>query len=133
MVLLVVSLPLSHVPTRLITLVMGSVAFCCLGVAATALVHNEDAAPAVPNAIVLPLMFVSGVFLPLSELPRGLQIVGEIFPVEPLVSALVSVFDPRVGAGAFSPVNLLVLTAWAAVGLAVATRTFRSVPQRDRE
>lgn len=88
-----------------VVLVVGSAALCCLGVAATGLIRNEDAAPAITNALVLPLFFVSGVFLPASQLPGGLRMVGELFPVEPLV----------------------------VVGLLVASRTFRSVPQRDRE
>ncbi len=128
-----VSLPLAHVPLLLAALLLGSIALCCLGVAATALVRNEDAAPAITNAIVLPLFFVSGVFIPSSQLPDGLRIVGEAFPVEPLVAALVDAFDP--GSVALGPTlrHLGVLAAWGAVGLVVASRTFRTVPERDRE
>ena len=128
-----VSLPLAHLPLLGTGLVLGSASLCCLGVAATALVRNEDAAPATTNAIVLPLFFVSGVFIPSDQLPDGLRVLGEVFPVEPFVAVLVDAFDP--GPVPLGPTlgHLAVVAAWGAVGLVVAGRTFRTVPQRDRE
>ena len=128
-----VSLPLAHLPALLASLVLGAAALCCLGVAVTGLIRNEDAAPAITNAVVLPLFFVSGVFLPRDQLPDALRAVGELFPVEPLVSALGSVFDPSAPQGGFAPRDLLVVAAWGVVGFAAARRWFSTVPHRDRE
>jgi ABC-2 type transport system permease protein len=66
-----VSLPDQTIPALLVTLAVGAFAFSCLGFALTTIISNEDAAPAVTNAIVLPLYFISGVFVPDSEDPGG--------------------------------------------------------------
>ncbi len=51
----------------LVTVVVGAMAFSALGLATTALVPNADAAPAIVNAIILPLLFLSGIFIPLGD------------------------------------------------------------------
>ena len=65
------TLPTSTLPSFALTLVVGAAAFCALGVAVTAVIPNADAAPAVVNASILPLLFISNVFIPLRE-PAGL-------------------------------------------------------------
>src|SRR5690606_3354416 len=52
------------VPWLVVTLVAGSACFCALGLAITGFVPNADAAPAVINASILPLLFISNVFIP---------------------------------------------------------------------
>jgi ABC-2 type transport system permease protein len=60
----------AHVPGRTalalaVTVVIGAVSFCCLGYALTSLIRNEDAALPTTQALLLPLYFISGVFLDL--------------------------------------------------------------------
>src|SRR5215207_7391363 len=59
-----VSLPDQTIPAVLVTLAVGAAAFSCLGFALTTIIPSEDAAPAVTNALLLPLYFISGVFIP---------------------------------------------------------------------
>lgn len=124
-----VTLPTATLPGLLVTLAVGAASFCALGIAYTALVPSEDAGPAMTNAIVLPLYFISGVFVPTSELPEGLRTFAGLFPVKPFVDALTTAFDPRtVGAG-FAGGDLAVLAAWGLVGLVLAVRFFRWTPR----
>ena len=76
----------------------------------------------------LPLYFVSGVFVPGVSLPSWLRQVAELFPVQHLADGLHHAYDPvATGAGiVWSDIGVFAL--WAAVGLAVALRRFSWMP-----
>ena len=59
-----VDVPSSTLPAFLLSLVVGAAAFAALGLATTAFIPNSEAAPAVVNAIILPLLFISDVLHP---------------------------------------------------------------------
>ncbi len=124
-----VAIPTRTLPGLLLTVVVGTAACCCLGFALTAIIPSENAAPAVTNAVALPLYFFSGVFVPDGVLPRGMQIVGDLFPVKHLFQALLSAFDPLTKGPGIEGVHLLVLAGWGLAGLLVASRTFRWSPR----
>ena len=42
---------------------------------------SANAAPAVTNLIYLPMSFISGIFIPLSQLPSGIQTAGKLLPL----------------------------------------------------
>jgi len=65
-----VTLPSETLPGLLVTLLVGAGSFCALGIAYTRLIPSDDAAPAMTNAVVLPLYFISGVFVPVSQASR---------------------------------------------------------------
>jgi ABC-2 type transport system permease protein len=75
-----VKLPTSTLPGVIATAVVGAVSFCCLAYALTTFVKSEDAAQPMVQAIMLPLYFISGVFIPNVNLPRWLRDVAEFFP-----------------------------------------------------
>jgi ABC-2 type transport system permease protein len=126
-----VRIPTETMPGLLLTLFAGAGAFCALGIAYTRLISSEDAAPAMTNAVVLPLYFISGVFVPVSELPDGLRQVADVLPVKPFVDALIEAFDPRTtGLGIDGP-DLLVLAAWGIAGLLLAMRFFVWTPRQE--
>ena len=65
-----------------VILVVGAASFAALGLAVTAVIPNADASPAVVNASILPLLFLSGIFIPLGDnSPAWIRWVGRIFPV----------------------------------------------------
>jgi len=126
-----VSLPASKLPGLVVTLFVGAAAFCALGIAYTRLISTEDAAPAMTNAVVLPLYFISGVFVPVSELPDGLRTVAGVLPVKPFVDALTECFDPRTTGLGFDGPALLVVAAWGLAGLVLAVRFFVWTPRHQ--
>jgi ABC-2 type transport system permease protein len=126
-----VTLPTTTLPALLATLFLGAFAFCALGIAYTGLIPSEDAAPAMTNAVVLPLYFISGVFVPTSQLPDGLLSVASLLPVKPFVDALTAAFDPRTTGLGFQGVDLLVLAGWGVAGLALAVRFFVWTPRQQ--
>jgi ABC-2 type transport system permease protein len=124
-----VALPASTLPGALLVLVVGAGSFCALGFALSGVIPSENAAPAMTNAIVLPLLFISGVFIPDSEMPAFMRRIAEAFPVKHLYEALLTAFDLTTTGAGIEWTHLMVLGAWGVAGLALALRTFRWAPR----
>jgi ABC-2 type transport system permease protein len=125
-----VSLPDETIPAILVTLAVGAFAFCCIGFALAAAIPSEDAAPAVTNAVVLPLYFISGIFIPDSEIPSGVLSVADAFPIRHFFEAFFTAWDPNTTGAGFELGDLAIVAAWGAVGLIIALRFFRWEPRR---
>jgi ABC-2 type transport system permease protein len=126
-----VAVPTATLPGALLALVVGAGAFCALGLALTAVIPSEGAAPAITNAIILPLYFISGVFLPDEVLPVAVRQVADIFPVKHLFQSLLTAFDPNVRGPGVAAGDIAIVAAWGVAGLLVAARTFRWTPRGD--
>jgi ABC-2 type transport system permease protein len=122
------TLPTQTLPAFALTVVVGAATFCALGVALTAVIPNADAAPAIVNASILPLLFVSNVFIPLHNPPPWLDLIGKVFPVRHFADALIGSFFQLSGSG-FQGNDLLVIGAWGVAGLIVASRFFDWEPR----
>jgi ABC-2 type transport system permease protein len=122
-----VSLPLAQLPALLLTLAIGAASFCALGLAVSGLIPNAASAPAIVNATILPLYFVSDVFVHI-ERGSSLATVGGFFPIRPLAEALQSVYSPALYPP-LDPMNLLWVAAWGVFGVVVALRTFTWEPR----
>ena len=124
-----VEVPWERLPAVLVTLAVGAASFCCLGVALTAAIPSEDAAAPIANVAVLPLYFLSGVFIPETEIPDGVLAFADLFPIRHFFEAFFSAFDPTtVGAG-FDWGSLGIVAAWGALGFVLALRYFRWTPR----
>lgn len=118
----------AKVPAAAVTFVVGVAAFAALGMAVAGLVPSASSASAVANATILPLAFVSNVFIPLEDPPAWLATIGDIFPLKPFASSFQDAFNPLVDAPAFDWGALAVVAAWGIAGLVVALTTFRWEP-----
>lgn len=124
-----VPVPWEHLPALIATLLVGAASFCCLGLALSAAIPTREAASAITNLISLPLYFLSGVFIPESEIPDGVLTVAGFLPVRPFFQAFLAPWDPlTVGAG-FEWGHLAVVAAWGVAGLLLAVRFFRWSPR----
>lgn len=112
-----------------VSVLLGSACFASLGFALASVVRQDDAAQPVVQGILVPLCFISGVFLPVSELPGWLADAGRYLPFHALSDALITAYNPHtVGAG-FNLVDLGLLAAWGVAGMAVATWRFSWLPR----
>lgn len=110
----------------LVALVVGAGSFAALGFAMTSLVPNSDAAPAVVNASILPLLFLSGVFIPLGKnAPSWIHWIARIFPVSHFTAGMEAGF---LGTH-FSWSDVLIVAAWGVAGLLLAVRRFTWEPR----
>jgi ABC-2 type transport system permease protein len=113
----------------LITVTVGAMAFSALGLATTGIVPNADAAPPIVNAIILPLLFLSGIFIPLQESsPQWMKTVGDLFPVKHFAEATMGSFYGAPLPFQWSDVG--VVAAWGVAGLLFATRYFSWEPRK---
>ena len=123
------TIPGRTAPAFVLDVVAGAVVFCCLGFAVASLIRDVDAAQPVVQAIVLPLCFISGVFIATSVLPGWLAGIGKVFPVQPLVAALLAAYNPHTTGSGMRWGDLAVLAIWGAAGLLVAIRRFHWLPR----
>jgi ABC-2 type transport system permease protein len=123
-----VAFPWDRLPQIVLTLLVGAAAFCCLGIALTAAIPSQDAAAPIVNALLLPLYFLSGVFIPDDQLPSGVIHFADAFPIRHFFEAFFAVYDPGSGGGV-EWANLAVVAAWGVVGLLLAIRYFRWTPR----
>jgi ABC-2 type transport system permease protein len=123
------SIPGRTAPAFALDVIVGAVAFCCLGFGMASLIRNVDAVQPVIWFTVLPLCFISGVFIASSELPAWLADIGKVFPVQPLAAALLAAYNPHTAGSGMRWGDLAVLAAWGLVGLIFALRRFSWLPR----
>lgn len=123
-----VHFPWGRIPEILLILAIGAASFSCLGIALTAAIPSQDAAAPIVNALLLPLYFLSGIFIPDDELPGGVIDFANHFPVRPFFEAFFAAYIPAGGSGVEWG-NLAVVAAWGLAGLVLAIRFFRWTPR----
>lgn len=126
-------IPIRTLPAFIVTVIVGAACFSALGLAITSIIPNADAAPAVVNAAILPLQFLSGVFIPLQNDHAWYVQVAKLFPVyhftQPmLASYFLPILDPTTNG--FRGWDLLILAAWGLAGAVIAARYFSWEPRR---
>jgi ABC-2 type transport system permease protein len=123
-----VPIPWGRAPDLFVVLAVGSAAFCCLGLALTAVIPSQDAAAPIVNALLLPLYFLSGIFIPDDELPSGVIDFANHFPIRPFFQAFFDAYVPGSGP-ALAWDHLAVVAIWGVAGLLLAIRFFRWTPR----
>ncbi|MFE7750608.1 ABC transporter permease [Streptomyces sp. NPDC057428] len=110
---------------------LGITGCALLGIAISSLPRSGRSASSVVVLPFLVLQFVSGVYIPVNELPGWLVTVGSLFPLKWMCQGFRSVFLPDSAvvieqAGAWElGRTALVLGAWCAGGLVLCLLTFR--------
>ena len=111
----------------IVALLVGSAAFCALGLAATTVIPNSDAAAPIVNAIILPLEFLSGIFIVFTDTtPAWILWVARVFPIRHFVLSMQAGFLGT----AFSWTDVLVVAAWGVAGMLLAVRFFTWEPRQ---
>lgn len=110
------------------TVAVATLSFACIGYAVAGLIGSLDAAQPIVQATVMPLYFISGVWIPVATLSSTLRSIASVFPVEHLAAALhLASVHGSLGA-ALAPKDLLVLAIWGLAAAAVAARRFSWLP-----
>lgn len=103
---------------------LGAMTFLALGYVLASFARTEDSANGMTSVVQFPMMFLSGTFFPLEQMPDFLRTIARIIPLTYLSDALRQVM---VGGAAFAPLWMcaVVLVAWLVVCFGIASRTFR--------
>ena len=121
--------PSRTLPAFITTVVLGSAAFSALGLAMTAAVPNADAAPAVVNFSILPLLFLSDIFIPIQDPNAWYVKVAKLFPVYHFSQAMKNAYFSPSGSG-WRPEDLLVIGLWGVAGVVLAVLFFSWEPRQ---
>jgi ABC-2 type transport system permease protein len=124
-----VEVPSETMPAFLVTIAVGAASFSALGLALTAAIPNADASPAIVNASILPLLFLSGIFIPIQDPNAWYVGVAKAFPVYHFAQAMNSAYFSASGSG-FEAGHLLILGAWGLAGVILAVLFFSWEPRR---
>jgi len=126
-----VGVPTKTMPAFIVTITLSAATFCALGLAVSSFVPNAQAASAIANATVLPILFISDIFVPLGEdPPTWIDILGNIFPVKHLAEACITAFNPYETGYGFEWWDLAVIAVWGVFGAVVSLRYFTWEPRR---
>ena len=110
------------------TALIGTFAFACIGYAVSGLIGSQDAAQPIVQMTMLPLWFISGVFIPIANLSRGLKDVADVFPVQHLANSLHLASVHSSFATSISGTDIIVLAVWAAGAAGFAAWRFSWLP-----
>jgi len=136
MVLYSVLLQPEKLPAAILSLIVGILCFAALGMAVAALCRTAEAAQAVANATILPVAFISDVFVrPEGRIPPWIDRIADLFPLKHLSLAFADGFRPLLSGNGFAFAgdettyavgqHLLVMGLWGLGGAIVAFTFFR--------
>jgi ABC-2 type transport system permease protein len=123
------TVPSHTFPGVAVAAILGALMFCTVGYAVATFIGSADAAQPIVQITLLPLYFISGVFVPQSQIPSWLGNVAAVFPVKHLSAALIKAYVPTTTGAGFSGGDLAVLAAWGVGGLIVALWHFSWCPR----
>jgi ABC-2 type transport system permease protein len=109
-------------PLVLAFIVYGVLTFVSIGAVLASVAKTQETAMSMVQMVNLPMMFLSGMFIPLELLPESLRSVVNVLPATHLATMLRHLM---VGMPAHPAADLGVMAAWMAVSLVIAARTFR--------
>jgi ABC-2 type transport system permease protein len=124
-----ISLDGSLIGVTAVTVLVGILCFTTVGLAATVVVASTDVALPIAYGTLLPLCFISDVFIPSGGGPGWLTTAASILPVKHLADALERAFATPPGNATLNGGDLVVLAAWAAGAFIVSVLFFRWEPR----
>ncbi|WHZ20527.1 MAG: Efflux ABC transporter, permease protein [Rhodanobacteraceae bacterium] len=110
-----------------VTLVVGTLPFCALGLLVGVRV-NGQASAAIVNLIYLPMSFLAGLWVPLQFLPHWLQAFAVTLPTYHLSQLALGIIHANARSSAAT--HILYLAVFTAVCLAFAVRGWRRIQDR---
>ncbi len=131
-----VSIYARSLPSAVVTFAVGVACWAALGLVVAALAPNSDSTSAITNATLLPLAFISGIFItPDQHMPGWLDAVAGFFPLKHFAVAFRDAFNPEFIAahgswlGQFHWRDLAIMAVWAVGAVVVAVRFFTWAPR----
>jgi ABC-2 type transport system permease protein len=116
---------LAALPLALVFMALTAIVFAGLGTAVGSTLKDMQGFQFIMNFMVMPLLFLSGVLFPLSNLPLALTIATRL---DPLTYGVDGLRGALIGASQFSMMtDIVVLVAVAAAFLALGARSFSRI------
>jgi ABC-2 type transport system permease protein len=110
-------------------LLLGIFAFVGLGIVITSFTKDQETAQMLMMTLMFPMMFLSGVFFPIQQMPWYMQTISSFLPLTYASQALRKVMVLGAGIPAIST-ELIILIAFGTVMTAIAVPVFRRMMTR---
>jgi ABC-2 type transport system permease protein len=110
-------------------LLLGIFAFVGLGIVITSFTKDQETAQMLMMTLMFPMMFLSGVFFPIQQMPWYMQTISSFLPLTYASDALRKVMVLGAGIPAIST-ELIILIAFGTVMTAIAVPVFRRMMTR---
>jgi len=110
-------------------LLLGVFSFVGLGVVITSFAKDQETATMLMMTLMFPMMFLSGVFFPIQQMPWYMQNISRVLPLTYASQALRKVMVLGAGVPAIST-ELIILIVFGAVMIAIAVPVFRRMMTR---
>jgi ABC-2 type transport system permease protein len=114
----------------LLALSVGLASFTALGMGASTLIPNQDAAGPVVRIVFFVLLFLSGLWFPLKS-GSTLARISAWFPVRHMLTAVFAPFNLQGGASPWAWHDLIVMAVWGIIGGVIAVRRWQWSPRRS--
>lgn len=127
-----VQIPLAGVAPALVAFLVGVGCFSALGLLVAAVAPSGDSTPAITNATILPLAFVSDIFIRMDNPPAWMEAIGNFFPLKHFAIAFRDALNPLLDQPVWHWNHLAVMLIWGVVAVILATKLFRWDPREKR-
>jgi ABC-2 type transport system permease protein len=105
-------------------LLLGIFSFIGLGILLTSMSDNEETATILMTVLQFPMMFLTGIFFPIQQMPWFMQWLSQILPLTYAVTAMRKVMILNAGIMDIAP-EVAILVVFGAVMLLIAIPVFR--------
>ena len=110
-------------------LFLGVFSFIGLGILISALATEQETAMTIMMTLTFPMIFLSGVFFPIKQMPGFMQIISRILPLTYAIEALRKVIILGAGISSLGK-ELTILIIFGTITLAIAVPVFKRVITR---
>ena len=117
-------------PSVIVTFLVGVACFAALGMLVAAIAPNGDSTPAITNATLLPVAFISDIFIPTNDPPAWMEFLGGFFPLRHFADPFRDAFDPTLTGAQWDWGSLAYMALWAVVAIVLAVRFFKWEPSK---
>lgn len=119
-----VHIQIASIPLAFGLLFLGIFSFIGLGILLTSLANNEETATILMTVLQFPMMFLTGVFFPIQQMPWFMQALSNLLPLTYAVEAMRKVMILNAGIMDVLP-EIAILVVFGAIMLAIAIPVFR--------
>jgi ABC-2 type transport system permease protein len=114
----------ASLPLAFVMLFLGIFSFIGLGILLTSLANNEETAMILMTVLQFPMMFLTGVFFPIQQMPWFMQWLSQLLPLTYAVQAMRKVMILNASIMDVLP-EVVILVVFGAIMLAIAIPVFR--------
>lgn len=103
--------------------ILGTVVFLCLGFSLGSLAKTQETIGALGNIVIMPQIFLSGIFYPIESMPEWIQPLAQLLPLSFVSTGMREIANAGAVLTDILP-SLLGIAVWLAISFLAATRLF---------